>query len=83
MFVCCGCKLTEADEVGYKKDLYMLTRTQTLLHLKHHRLVGHKFPRRAEQMLRQELKTEGETFQPYHDGAPCIVCGVPLSKEKR
>ena len=83
MFVCCGCKLLGVGKDGYRGSIYMLTRSQAILHLKHHRLVDHKFPRRAAQRLRQELKEEGETFKPYRDGAPCIICGAPVGKRKK
>lgn len=38
------------------------SKSAAILHLRHHRLFGHKFPRRAEQKLMQELREEGEHF---------------------
>lgn len=69
MFCCCGCPLLQGtkgknhkDKLRYAEEnsVWLSSRSAAILHLRHHRLVGHKFPRRAERLLLQELKEEGE-----------------------
>ena len=68
MFCCCGCQLLvgtfphRRDRLRYAQtnSVWLSTRSEAILHLRHHKLHGHKFPRRVERTLLRELKEEGE-----------------------
>lgn len=68
MFCCCGCQLLQGtyphrrDALRYAQEnsIWLAGRSAAILHLRHHKLYGHKFPRRAERQLIKELKEEGE-----------------------
>jgi hypothetical protein len=61
-FCCCGCKMLRRTNMRFAQEnsVWLPTRSAAILHLRHHRLLGHKFPRRAERRLMQELKEQGE-----------------------
>lgn len=83
MFCCCGCKLIQTVGNNRIVSIWLADRTAAILHLRHHRLAGHKFPRRAERRLMLELKKEGERFIKYDKQTPCEVCSnefIPMTK---
>jgi hypothetical protein len=77
MFCCCGCKLLSTVGNARENSVWLLDRSAAILHLRHHRLYGHKFPRRAERLLMVELRDEGENFK-KEPKAECRVCTYPV-----
>ena len=61
-FCCCGCKMLRRSPLTQTTSVWMLTRSEVLLHLELHRLKGHKFPKYVEKNIRKELREQGETF---------------------
>jgi hypothetical protein len=94
MFCCCGCFLLigtyphrrDALRFSQEDSVWLPTRSAAILHLRHHRLYGHKFPARAEKRLIQELKEEGEFMTGLDEKDTCLIClfrkSKPLSYEK-
>ena len=70
---CCSCKLLSS--VRHKQDwsVRFNTRSSAILHLRHHRLAGDKFPAQVEKTLLKELRVVGDVV----DGAP-----LPWAKYK-
>jgi len=68
MFCCCGCQLLcgsyphRRDKLKYRQEdsVWLPDRSAAILHLRHHRLYGHAFPKYAEKRLIEELKESGE-----------------------
>lgn len=59
-FCCCGCRMLREMKNSQEVSVWLPSRSAALLHLEHHRLLGHRFPARATSELRRELIEEGE-----------------------
>jgi hypothetical protein len=92
-FCCCGCALIQGLggrgglRIAQESSVWMDTRSAAILHLRHHRLAGHKFPASAEQRLMRELRYYGErptgepqSFEQYRERLISVIAKLKGNK---
>jgi hypothetical protein len=97
---CMGCTLLQGDrysggpnypmKYAQENTVELTTRSAAILHLRHHKLMGHNFPCYAMKRLMAELRTEGErwcgpkrSFYAYRKLVAKAIAKVKRESKKR